>query len=361
MLKQFVLAIFVLALGACAHDGALPKPDAADRLIAAEMAARHIPGLSFAVWKDGTVVDQRSYGTANLETWAPATNDTVYAIGSITKSMTAITVLRLQEMGLVVLDEPVSRYVADLPDAWRNISVRHLMSNVSGIPDIIDNPCAYEQATPYQSGDILNEVACLPLNFEPGEQFEYANSNFVLLSVMIERVTRRPLGEVFASEIFEPLGMAHTGMLDYVSVIPQRADGYLWTDDGYLNSELMDVAAESGAGGVLSTTGDMLKFISAIERRELLSAGSWERAFVPYPVREGTTPYALGFGVTPYEGHPRVGHSGSAVGFASSFSYFPDDGVGIILLSNGYEEPHGRSVSGLANDVAALYFSPPEN
>lgn len=361
MLKPLVLAICGVVLGACANVSQPRALDAADLLITSQMEERHIPGLSFAVLKNGVIVDQRSYGMANLETGTPATNDTVYAIGSITKSMTAITVLRLQEKGLVALDEPVSTYVADLPDAWRGISLRQLLSNVSGIPDFIDNPCAHEQAAAYKSSDALKEAACLPLNFEPGERFEYSNTNFVLLSVVIEQVTERRLGEVLSSEIFEPLDMSHTGMLDYVSIIPQRADGYFWTENGHLNSEPMELEVEAGAGAVLSTTGDLIKYISAIERRDLLSAESWDSAFTTYPVREGVTPYALGFGVTPYSKRRRVGHSGSAVGFATAFSYFPDDRLGIVVLSNGYEQPHGRSVSGLANEIAALYFSLPEN
>lgn len=356
-MKQLIITsgIVLLSVFSLAVRGG--PGDTADRLVTAQMAERHIPGLSFAVMKDGEVVAQRSYGAANLETGTPATNDSVYAIGSITKSMTAIVILRLQERGLIVLDQPVSNYVGELPVAWQKITIRQLLANTSGIPDVLENPCGYTQAEPYQSGDVLKESACLPLNFEPGERFEYANVNFALLSVLIEKVTQRPLGEVFAAEIFTPLGMLQTRMLDYVSVIPQRADGYLWTDKGHLNSEVMDLAAETGAGGVLSTTKDMLKFIAAIARQDLLSSASWDLAFTRYPVRDGTTPYALGFGVTSYRNHRRVGHSGSAVGYASAFSYFPDERVGIILLSNGYEEPHGRSVGGLANDIAALYFS----
>ena len=362
MFGRCVLAVCVFILGACAHRaGVVDAQDEVDRMAIAEMAARHIPGLSLGVLRDGEVVDLRAYGTVNLETGMPATDDTVYAIGSITKSMTAIALMQLQERGRIDLDQAVSAYVEDLPEAWRSITVRQLLANTSGIPDLIDNPCNHQQAAAYGSGDVLAEVACLPLNFAPGARFEYSNTNFVLLSVVIEHVSKQSLSEVFASGIFSPLGMSHTRMLDYVSVIPQRADGYLWTDDGHVNVEPMDVESESGAGGVISTTGDMLKFIAALGRDELLTASSWDSLFTPYPVREGKTPYALGFGVSTFKGHRRVGHSGAAVGFASAFSYFPDDRIGIILLTNGYEEPHGRSVSEFANDLAATRFREPRN
>lgn len=357
MFGRCVLAVCIFILVACVNRSiVVDAPNDVDRLVITEMAARHIPGLSLGILRDGKVVYLRAYGTANLETGMPARDDTVYAIGSITKSMTAIALMQLQERGRIDLDQAVSAYVENLPEAWRSVTLRQLLANTSGIPEFNRNPCKHQQAAAYGSGDVLVEAACLPLNFTPGARFEYSNTNFVLLSVVIEHVSNQTLSEVFSSKIFTRLGMLHTRMLDYVTVIPQRADGYLWTDVGHVNVERMDVEVESGAGGVISTTGDMLKFVAALGGDDLLTASSWKTLFTPYPVREGTTPYALGFGISSYEGHRRVGHNGAAVGFASAFSYFPDDRVGIILLTNGYEEPHGRSVSKLANDLAAAYF-----
>jgi len=330
--------------------------DPIDDLIRGEMAARHIPGLTFAIVKDGAVIATRSYGSANLELDAPAGSETVYAIGSITKSMTAIVTLKLVEAGQVNLAESILTHIPAAPDAWKSVTVGHLLANTSGIPDMIDSPCGVQATVDYTTMDAVREAACLPLMFQPGERFNYSNTNFLLLSVLIERVTGQPLGEVFADTIFTPLGMSNTRMVDYRTIIPNRAKGYLWTGETHVNVADMDPAVEAGAGGVISTAGDMAKFILALGDTRLLTAKTWALSWTAPQVRTGATPYALGFGVSPYEGHARVGHNGAAPGFASSFAWFPEDRVGVILLANGYEEPHGRSVMSLTNAIAARYF-----
>ncbi len=330
--------------------------DPIDDLVRSEMAARHIPGLTFAIVRDGAIVDTRSYGSANLELNAPARSDTVYAIGSITKSMTAIATLKLVEAGRVNLSDSILVHVPAAPDTWKSVTVVHLLANTSGIPDIVDSPCGIQASADYTTMDAVLEAACLPLMFQPGERFSYSNTNFLLLSLLIERVTGQPLGQVFADTIFTPLGMSSTRMVDYRTIIPNRAKGYFWTGQAHVNVADMDPAVEAGAGGVISTAGDMAKFILALGDTQLLTAKTWALGWTAPPVRTGNTPYAFGFGVTPYEGHKRVGHNGAAPGFASSYAWFPEDRVGIILLSNGYEEPHGRSVMGLTNAIAARYF-----
>lgn len=342
-------AAFILA-SACA------AVDPLDSLVRTEMETRRIPGLSYAIVKDGAVIDMRAYGVSNMELATPAAADTVYAIGSITKSMTAIATMRLVEDGRLDLDASVTAYAPASPEHWRPVTLRHLLANASGIPDNVDNPCKQPASETYTTEDTAAEVACLPLLFEPGHRFSYSNSNFVVLSVIIEHVTGRPLGDVFSDTIFKPLGMGDTRMADYRALIARRADGYVWTGVGHENVPEMDPAVESGAGGVLSTAGDMAKFILGLGDERLLNEAGWTTLWTRFPVAEGETPYGLGFGVTPFEGRRRIGHNGSAPGFASSFAWFPDQGVGIILLANGYEEPHGRSAMGLANAIAAKYF-----
>jgi D-alanyl-D-alanine carboxypeptidase len=333
-----------------------PHVDRTDELLRSEMAERHIPGLTFAVVNDRSVVDVRSYGLANLELNVPASSKTVYAIGSITKSFTAIVTLKLVEDDRVNLDDSILAYAPASPETWRPVTIRHLLSNTSGIPDIVDSPCEVPPSDTYAMEDAIAEAACLPLLFEPGEQFSYSNTNFVLLSILIEKVTGTPLADAFGSMIFSPLGMSQTQMADYRMVIPDRADGYEWTSSNYENVEEMDPAVEAGAGGILSTADDMARFLLGLRDERLLKPASWDMLWTPYPVRQGETPYALGFGTSPYEGHARIGHNGSAPGFASSFAWFPAEQVGVVLLSNGYEEAQGRSVMTLANEIASQYF-----
>lgn len=321
------------------------------------MQDRHLPSISVAVVRDGRVEAQRSFGVANLEWQTAATDDTVYAVGSITKSMTAIVLMMLAEEGAIDLDSPASTYTPVMPEAWRSVSVRRLVTNQSGIPDFIENPCKHDGPAEYRIEDVIAEASCLPLEFEPGQRFSYSNTNFVLLGDMLARVTGKPLAQVFAERIFRPLGMTRTSVVDYETVLPSRADGYFWNGAAMTNVGPMDPVVEGGAGAVISTTSDMAIFMMALGSEKLLPKKGWDLMWTAPTVREGTTPYGYGFGVTPHEGRRRVGHGGAAPGFASAFSWFPDQGVGVVVLSNAYEEPHGRSMIGLANEIAGFYLA----
>lgn len=354
------LAVFLMALAsACAQVAPNESAPPVNNFVLNEMASRKIPGLAFAIVKDGAVVESGAYGLANVELNAPVTSRTVFAIGSITKSMTAIAVMKLVEDGRVSLDDPVASYVADLPEAWAGVTVRHALSNTSGIPDFIDNPCKPPPPEYPYTDDAIAEAACLPLDFPPGERFAYSNTNYLVLSLLIEKVVGYWIEDAFRETIFTPLGMNDTQMADYDGVIPNRADGYVCAGSAqrpYRNVPEMEPAIESGAGGVISTLDDMTLFVRALGDPRILSQTNWQTLWTPPPVRTGETPYALGFGVTPYDGEKRIGHNGAAPGFASSFAWFPEKNVAVIVLSNGYEEPYGRNLMGLANAIAARHF-----
>ncbi len=352
-LAAAAVSAFVVALSPCAPA----RADALDDYVRAEMESRRLPGLSFAAIKAGGIVDQRSYGSANLETSTPVSKETVFAIGSISKSMTAIAVMKLVESGSVALDDEIDAHVDGLPKRWRRLTIRQLMSNTSGVPGDLDNPCRHEGplrspgVRAYSRSDFFAEVSCLPLIDPPGTAFHYSDFNFQMLGLLIEGKTGKTYSAALEEAIFAPLGMTASGMLDYTSLIDLRADGYEWRGGGYVNSAPMDPVIEFSSGGVLSTTSDMAKFIAALGG-PLLKTESWNALWTkPATVKE-PTPYALGFGVTPFKGLRRVGHNGSGVGFASSLSYFPDQDAGVIVLTNGYQEPFERNIQDLTNEIA---------
>lgn len=347
------LSAMACALVAAIAGAQSAHADALDDFVNAEMEARRIPGLSFAIIRADTVVEERSYGLANIETQTPASGDTVWAIGSITKPMTAILVMMLVEEGAVALDDPIAAHVGDLPKRWRKLTVEQLLGQTSGVVDAFDNPCRHQAqpGSPYSLRDLFAEVSCLPLAAAPGEEFLYANQNYQMLGLLIEAKTGEPYGPVLGDRLFEPLAMASARMLDAVALIPGRANGYEWRGETYVNAEVMDPALESSSGGVLSTVGDIAKFVAAIGDERLLSAKSWEAMETRPTSVIGATPYGLGFGLTPFEGLRRIGHNGAAVGYASAFSWFPDQAAGIVVLSNGYQEPLGRNVQDLAHEI----------
>ena len=185
----------------------------------------------------------------------------------------------------------------------------------------------------------------------PGDAFHYSDFNFQMLGLLIERKTGKDYGAALDAFIFQPLGMRASGTLDYTSLIDLRADGYEWREERYVNSAPMDPALEFSSGGALSTASDMATFVAALGG-PILKPESWDTLWTKPSSVKGQTPYALGFGVTPFRGLRRAGHNGAAVGFATSLSYFQDQDAGVVVLANSYQEPLGRNVQDLANEIA---------
>ena len=354
-----VVRLFLAALLLLTTHAAIADP--IDAFVREEMQSRHLPGVSVAIVAGGEVRALRSYGVANLEVQAAVTPDSMFAIGSITKSFTAIAVMQLVDAGRIDADAAIGDLLPQAPAAWRAARVVHLLAHTSGIPDFVDNPCAHASGRPYTAADALAEAACEPLEFAPGERFAYSNTNYLLLGLLVEHVTGGSLDAFFARHVYPAFGMTHTRMSDAAALIPGRVAGYFWTERGYTNVAPFEPAGEFASGGLLSSARDMAQFLVALRARPLLAATQWDAMWRPAPVREGGMPYGLGFGLTPFEEHARVGHNGAAPGFASSFSWFPELDVGVVVLANGYEEPHGRNLGAMANRIALLYVSLREN
>lgn len=332
--------------------------DAIDDLMREEMQARHLPGASLAIVVGGEVRALRSYGVANLELQSAVTADSMFAIGSITKPFTAIAVMLLVDEGRVDLGGTIGDMLPQVPATWRNVRVAQLLAHTSGIADFVDNPCAHASTQPHTTADALAEAACEPLAFAPGERFEYSNTNYLLLGLLVERASGESLGAFLDKRIFPAFGMTRTRMADIAAIIPGRVGGYVWTERGHVNVAPFEPTGEFASGGLLSSARDMAQFLVALRARPLLSRGRWDAMWRPAPVRDGRMPYGLGFGLTPFDRQTRVGHNGAAPGFASSFSWFPALDVGVVILANGYEEAHGRNLGALANRIAVLYTQP---
>ena len=231
--------VFVLTLAASAEIRANfqtivsggDQSAAVDRFIAEQMRQFHIPGLSLAVVRDGKTIKTQGYGLANVELKAAASPSTVYEIGSITKQFTATAVVMLAEENKIKLDAPIGDYLADIPAAWKMVTVRQLLNQTSGIreyfnddvPDLLK--AAHYPATKEQ---ILKPATDAPLNFQPGESYNYSNTNYYLLGLIMEKTSGATYGDFLRARIFAPLGMTATRFNDHRIVIENRAAGYDW-------------------------------------------------------------------------------------------------------------------------------------
>jgi CubicO group peptidase (beta-lactamase class C family) len=338
------------------------RADPIDDYLSAEIAAKHIPGLSLAVIRDSKVEKLSAYGLANVELAVPASPQTVFQIQSITKTFTSAAILMLMEEGKLSLDDPIGKHLEGTPDTWKTITLRHLLSHTSGIKDFINEPTASLRLDVSET-DVLRATAPRPLNFEPGEKYAYSNTNYHLLAMVIRKITGKSFGDYLNERIFTPLGMTNTRIVSLSDIIPNRAAGYYWENGRLHNGNYIAQSILGyGGGGIVSTAEDMAKWAIALDGEKLLKKATLQAAWTPMKLNDGSNSvYGLGWGTGAVNGHRTVGHSGAhATGFTSAIIRFRDDNLSIIVLTNSRSaDPSAiaKHIAGMCNP--ALKPAPP--
>jgi D-alanyl-D-alanine carboxypeptidase len=335
--------------------------DQVDDYIESHMRARHIPGVSLAVIHDGKTVKSRGYGVANLELAVPATTTTVYEIGSNTKQFTAAAVMMLVEEGLIKLDDSVTKYFEDAPEAWSGITIRHLLSHTSGIQNHVAVPgymnvfkTSITSETSPGRDELLKMFFKLPLEFKPGETWAYDNTGYILLGIIIEKVSGKSYWQFLDERIFTPLGMRATRNTDSTPIVPNRAAGYDWVNNHYENRPVLPPFVAFSAGTILSTVDDMTKWDAALSATKLLKRESLDQIWTANRTKDNTDAscdYGFGWFVDKFHGHRLVQHSGGTPGFSSLIYRFIDDKLTIIILTNHSD----CIIDPWAIDLAELY------
>ncbi len=342
---------------------AAPMSSKADQIadyIAAQMQRLHIPGVSLAIVRDGRVIKAQGYGFANLELKARATKETVYEIGSNTKQFTAAAIMMLVEEGKIHLDDSITKYFPEAPEAWRSITIRHLLTHTSGIQnhvavphwlDVFKTNLAYETAP--ARDELLKMFFKLPLEFQPGETWAYDNTGYYLLGIVIEKASGKAYWQFLDERIFKPLRMNATRNTDPQPIVRNRASGYEWKNDHCENQAVLLPAIAFSAGSLLSTAEDMAKWDAALYAEKLLKKSSLDQIWTAAATNDkAPMPFNYGFGwfVDSYHGHRLVQHSGGTPGFSSVIYRFIDDKLTIIILTNHSD----RIVDQLAIDLAGI-------
>ena len=325
-----------------------------DAFVRAQMAARHIPGVSVAVVKDGKVVLARGYGLANVEHQVPATPQTVYQLASVTKAFTAAAVMMLVEEGKLTLDAPLRTVMPDVPEAWGAVTISQLLTHTSGIPSYTSLPDFQQNVrTDYTPAELIALVRDRPVDFAPGEKYRYNNSGYVLLGMIVEKLSGQPWDAFLQARIFTPLGMTTARMNNLSAVVANRAQGYAWANGTLRNGEYVSPTQPYAAGALIVSVLDLVKWDAALAARALLSPASYQAMYTPAPLTGGKThPYGFGWEVAPYRTRPRLGHGGGIPGFSTYFARFVDDEVSVIVLAN---EGSGGAER-LANGIAEFYI-----
>lgn len=341
------LLILLAGLGLAAQG----RADAVDDLMRDAMRQHPIPGAALAIIRRGQTVKTAAYGMASLERRAPATPETAFEIGSITKQFTAAAILLLAQEGKLAVDDKISRYLKDTPANWSQITIRQLLTHTSGLKNYT-GLAGFEMARHLTQAQFISQIAAQPLDFAPGEKWSYCNTGYNLLGYIIENVSGKSYGDFLAQKIFAPLGMGATALRGPGANPPLRATGYETNRAGRFVIRDPDLTDIFAAGALVSTVGDLAKWNAALDADRILTAASRAQMWTPARLNNGTThPYGLGWFLEPWQGRANIGHSGSTSGFSASFQRFPEAGLTVILLTNSDEFDIATK---LAREIAAL-------
>jgi D-alanyl-D-alanine carboxypeptidase len=333
------------ALSACLVAPAVgaaqtPQPDAAaiarvDTTVAKAMTFAKVPGMSVAVARDGATIYTHAYGYANLATKAPATVQTHYEIGSITKQFTAAAILQLKEAGKLSLNDTLAGWISEYRRGAK-VTIRQLLQQTTGIPNYTEVKGFEKIAStkPASFAAILALVARKPLEFEPGSRFEYSNTNYILLGEIVERASGTTWESYVRKNIFARAQMTHSGFIDDEAKLQPMATGYV------VEKNVVTVAPQFGsgwawsAGAIVSTVGDMLAWDAALFGGRLVNQTDLASMFAGGKEAGKGSAYGFGWVIDSAGGHKRYWHNGGTFGFLAANLVFPKDRMVVVVLQN---------------------------
>jgi CubicO group peptidase (beta-lactamase class C family) len=303
------------------------------------------------VARDGKIAFGKGYGMANFEEEIPNTPQTKFRLASITKSFTAMAVMMLQEKGKLNLQDSICKYLSDCPDAWKPVTVRQLLNHTSGIPDYAAAPDFMRTISLHLTNDeLIANFKDQPLQFAPGENFAYSNSNYILLGRIIEKVSGQPFAVFVQEKIFAPLNMKNSGYDDNSALLKHRAVGYIKQPDRIINARYMDMTNAYAAGGLYSTAEDLLLWNQALDTEKLVSKKSLAEIFTP-----GKGSVGYGWFINHDSNRLSIFQGGLNSGFAASIFRYPTEHACIILLNNF--ENAAPFLARIGHDLTAILFN----
>ncbi|HZD75374.1 MAG TPA: serine hydrolase [Acidobacteriaceae bacterium] len=344
--------LFVAAAQAQATAADTKQPDAKriEQIIQDSVKEQHFMG-AVLIDRDGKVIVDKGYGSADLEWNIPNAPDTKFRLGSITKQFTAAGILLLEERGKLKLDDPISKYMPNAPAAWKSITFFHLLTHTSGIPSYTSFPdYSTLQSQPVTPEQLVARFRDKPLDFQPGEKWRYSNSGYALLGYLLEKISGEKYCDFLQQNIFTPLAMHDTGCDRNRTILPRRASGYSPGPHGLENAGYIDMTVPFSAGELYSTTGDMLRWQQGLFGGKLLTPASLKKMATPFKEN-----YGFGLEIQTIHGHQRISHNGGINGFNTAAAWYPQEKLSIIVLSN----VNGNAPDEIADRLASVMHNEP--
>lgn len=335
--------------------------------IFSSLKSSNAPGAAVLVIRNGQPVFRRGYGVTDLRTLRPIDAQTNFRIASFSKQFTAAAIMLLVRDGKLHYDDHLTDFLPEFPAYGKSVTVRNLLNHTSGLPDYEDILTRQYPTTPDDQIPQIHNAAVLKLleqqtaaKFPAGSKWDYSNSGYVVLALIVERVSGKSFGDFLRERIFVPLKMTHT--LAYEkgkNEVPHRAYGHSKEKDGWRQTDQSSTSATLGDGGIYTSIDDLAQWDRALREHTLLSQAEMQPALTPVKPTggpatspEGPVSYGFGWHLEPYTSHKRVWHDGETMGFRTTIQRFPDDQLTIVVLANRTD----INPEELALKVADLYF-----
>jgi CubicO group peptidase (beta-lactamase class C family) len=362
------MRLFLVLLFICAFQlvvTAQAQPESVETFLRREMRERRIPGLQVAVVRGGKIVMLGAYGIANIQNSVSVTNHGVFSINSCTKAFAGVAIMQLVEEGKLDLSAPVSHYLDGLPPEWQPVTIRQLLTHVSGLPNILQSQTSGKLVGEGGEDEAWAKVQTMPMEFPIGERFTYNQTNYVLLGKIIDKLTGTPFTQIFRERQFQVAGMPNSGFGDSRDVIPNQAqsyryvrnlDGHALSDDKLTNVYEEFPPSRRTAAGIHSTAEEVARWIIALQQGKLLKTKtSLTTLWTPGAYNNGSpTQWALGWVTKHRAKHTAVIGTG---GGRSAFFVYPDDDLAVVVLTNlagAYPEEFIDELAGYYNpDIPA--------
>lgn len=312
------------------------------------------PGLAVGVYKNGILTHSRCAGLANIETCEPITTATNFRLASVSKALTAMAIMILKEAGDLRYDQLLTEFFPEFRSYGMDITLRQLMNHTSGLAD-------YEDLIPAEQTKQIQDIEVVELlarqsktYFVPGSAYRYSNSGYVILGIIVAKISGMSFSDFLQERIFAPLGMNQTIAFENSRhVIAHRAFGYTPTDGDFKQTDQSITSATLGDGGVYSSLAEFGKWDQALDASRLVSLSTMDEAFMPARLTSGeAATYGFGWVIDTFEGRRRISHTGSTIGFRSTVVRFPDQKITVLVLSNDA----GTAAMDLATRVARVYL-----
>jgi CubicO group peptidase (beta-lactamase class C family) len=355
---RLVIAALLVAGTARAQITTPPERSAfiarVDSLVHAYMAETHAPGMSVAVIRGRDTLVMTGFGLADIAANRKATPATIYEIGSNTKQFTSAAIMRLSEHHKLSIDDELSKYLPQIPLHGNRVTLRQLLTHTSGIHSYTEvEAWRAHWAEDLTPDSIMGFVAKDTFDFAPGTRYKYDNSGYILLGMVIEKVSGESYAKYLESEFFQPLGLTHTSYCPSHPTDPAFATGYSKKDDGVVPHEYLSLTQPFAAGSLCSTVGDFVMWQRDLAAGKVVSPESFTLMTTAATLNNGEKIH-YGFGLVPGDmlGHKEFAHSGGIPGFTTMAYYFPADSLNIVVFTN-YD---AASPAFLAGNIARIAY-----